>query len=409
MSEVRPQIIFHIGQHKTGSKALQSFLAHNTIGLKMHGILYPVEKNPTHKIPAYARSQFSLYVLLRKEALIACGELGEAERFWSVYREFCGDLTSLHEMFAAIESQRAQIGAHTVVISAEDLFDMQSTHALAFSLDLVRAAAKILSEIAAIFCYKPTIFVYLRRQDHLLLAHYAQFIKGSAVNVLGFQEFAQAFAPRLKTRDILMLWVAAFGQDNIKVQAYEPAALPEGVIPNFFLRALNFAVPGDWRAPPADVESLNITPSCEYIEFMRVLNVMNMHALSVFSRQDVLQAAFRVGKDNGQVSWLGAKERCRFLDAYTSDNLAIARMFLPDTENGLFIEALPADDQVNSAVYKGLSLDRAIGISRDIHVLELQKMQDQLQAQHKRQLLVCVIGCVFVIVCFAIFWAVNKN
>ena len=111
---------------------------------------------------------------------------------------------------------RERLGAIRVVISAEDLFDMQTAHETEFSRELVEAGARRLARLAADFGYDVRIAVYLRRQDHLLAVHYAQYIKGSSVNDVDFDEFAEAFAPRLDSWSILTAWVAAFGPEHVR-------------------------------------------------------------------------------------------------------------------------------------------------------------------------------------------------
>ena len=61
------RLILHIGQHKTGSKALQAFLAHNRLHLLAHGILYPNGSLKAVGVPAYRNSHYLLYALLRHQ------------------------------------------------------------------------------------------------------------------------------------------------------------------------------------------------------------------------------------------------------------------------------------------------------------------------------------------------------
>ena len=82
MSRPEPRLVVHVGQHKTGSKALQSFLYHNRRGLRDRGILYPVSDAPCYGVRAYAISQFRLYALVRREAIDACFGQVAAASYW---------------------------------------------------------------------------------------------------------------------------------------------------------------------------------------------------------------------------------------------------------------------------------------------------------------------------------------
>jgi hypothetical protein len=85
--------------------------------------------------------------------------------------------------------------------------------------------------------------------DHLLGAHYVQFIKGSNQNDLDFTSFAKAFESRLRLYEIVRHWASAFGGRRIKVCRWETSALPSGIVPDFFLGGWDFLRPkaGDHR------------------------------------------------------------------------------------------------------------------------------------------------------------------
>lgn len=66
--KAKKKVVFHIGQHKTGSKFLQTFLALNSKNLKRYGVYYPTSFN-YQKISAYRNSHFNLFALIRKEII----------------------------------------------------------------------------------------------------------------------------------------------------------------------------------------------------------------------------------------------------------------------------------------------------------------------------------------------------
>jgi hypothetical protein len=104
---------------------------------------------------------------------------------------------------------------------------------MAFSLDVVAAGTQALASVLRHMRLDAKIVCYLRRQDHLLAAHYAQLIKGGGAH-LTFDEFARRFAPRLDTHAVLQCWERAFGQDSLVVSAYEPHEMPGGIVSHFF-------------------------------------------------------------------------------------------------------------------------------------------------------------------------------
>jgi hypothetical protein len=283
----RIRLFLHIGQHKTGSKALQSFLARHANALRGRDILYPIQGPSSQSVWAYTISHYRFFALLRKESMELRGELPELVRSWWERQEVYSEpFRSVRALFQCYRDQASRERAGTLVLSAEDLFDMHSAHELDFSPDRIAAGTAILARVFDELACDPTIVLYLRRQDHLLGAHYVQYIKGSDWNDLDFGSFAEAFAPRLRFDDILRYWASAFGANRIRVRRYESSALPEGIVPDFFSQVLGFRVPVHWESPPRDPESVNLTPGRDFVEFIRILNRRQRQGLPVFRRQD---------------------------------------------------------------------------------------------------------------------------
>ena len=128
MSLLKPSLVVHIGQHKTGSKALQSFLAHNRIALRDRGVLYPAGNYPCAGIRAYAISQYRLYALIRHEAIRECLGGDAAAFYWRQQGRFCIPFDSARCLFEAIDAELRRFNLGQVVVSAEDLFDMHTAH-----------------------------------------------------------------------------------------------------------------------------------------------------------------------------------------------------------------------------------------------------------------------------------------
>lgn len=383
MSAPRAKLILHIGQHKTGSKALQSFLARHASALARRGIHYPLEKDPAHGIRAYAISHYRLFALLRAEAMAACGGTAASDAWRAAQSKFHRPFDSVRDFFDSLERERDRAGAHTLLLSAEDLLDMHTAHETGFMPAWIGAAAEILSRLAREWHYDPLVIVYLRRQDHLLGAHYVQFIKGSPVNDTGFEEFARAFSPRLHSHDLLIPWAAAFGEGNLRVRPYEPAALPGGIVPDFFERFLGFPVPADWTPPPADVESVNATPRRDLVEYIRLLNRRNRAGQPVPAREDVLQAAMEPpsgssGAPRGIAEWMSPASRRTLLEHHAPGNTAIAALHLDRPAGPLFAEPIPQDDHDRPwREYPGLDAERTAAIEWTVREIETRRLSAQ--------------------------------
>jgi hypothetical protein len=368
----RPSLILHIGQHKTGSKALQSFLAHNRRALRDQSMFYPVPDDPPPGARAYAVSHFRLFALIRREALAACSGPAAAGRYWERQGRFCLPYESARDFLAAMDASRRDGGWSRAILSAEDLFDMQTAHELEFSLDVVSAGADRLARLAAEFGLDVRVAVYLRRQDHLLAAHYAQFHKGSPDHDVEFAAFARAFAPRLDAHRILAPWVSAFGPDAVCVRPYERPEFPGGIVADFFAQVLNCPVPAACVAPPADAESVNRTPDRDVVEYLRGLNRRQVQGLAVVPRPLLLEAALRLDATGrgpaGIAAWLSPRARRELLATFADGNAAIARDLLRRADGRLFAEAPPEDDPGWSP-YPGLTAARAAAISRAVREL----------------------------------------
>lgn len=371
MTAARVKIIFHIGQHKTGSKALQSFLHLHSTALAQRGILYPVDQTVRQKVRAYQISHYRLFALLRHEALQTCGQVDTARHFWRRQRAICRPYDCSRAMFDAIENERRRIGADTIIMSAEDLFDMQTAHQIDLDMDCLAAGVKILSGLVQAFQYQPVVIAYIRRQDHLLGAHYVQYLKGSSDPSIEFKTFTWAFAPRLDTYRLLACWAAEFGPGAMVVRPYERAAMPTGIVADFFECTLQQTIPSDWMAPAPERESVNATPGRDQVELIRHLHRRRWLGWPLLRRAQILDATTAlspgVAAKYGSTiaAWLSPAQRRQLLLDHAEGNAEIARQYLHRAETPLFSEALPHDD-ANWQPYPGLSAVNAAAIIRQM-------------------------------------------
>jgi hypothetical protein len=327
MKDEKVRLILHIGQHKTGSKALQSYLAFNTKQLLKKGILYPISES-SHDNNAYRNSHFNCYILARRDALLKCANVSVAHDFWFSHRRYCEPFLSLNQLFLSFEEERIKHGAHTIILSAEDLFDAQSAHEIGFSLELVQYTAQILLDAILKMNWEPEIAVYLRRSDYLINAQYAQYIKGDERNLLDFESFIEQFRPRLNSSNILKRWSRVFKVEKMYVIPYEKRSLPGGIVENFFQHILGFLPDNQWMLVPKDREYSNITPRRPYIDLLRENNIRKSRGHLAVSQESILSVAFKnQSKAVYQTSWISHHLQQQLLTQYSQDFLEIAKTY----------------------------------------------------------------------------------
>jgi hypothetical protein len=399
MSAGKPRVILHIGQHKTGSKALQSYLALNAARLRERGILYPLEASSKHRISAYSNSHFQCYVLARHEVMMACGENAAAGQFWSAYGQYCNPYTTLDQLLHAFETRRMHVGAHTIVISAEDLFDMQSAHDVYFSQDWVSHAAQTFHNCALRLGWEPEVAVYLRRPDHLLNAHYAQFIKGSANNTLDFETFSKDFKPRLDSLGILKIWAAVFRPERLHVRPYEYQSLTDGIVPDFFENLLGFLPDSNWAQVPSNLESSNITPGRAYIDLMREINIRINKNLPAPAREAILQSAFAYRSVNDPAaSWLSPAARYSLTYHYRKDYQEISKHYCKLADHDFFTEEWPQASEDAAIKPDVLSTERIIGLMQS--ALEYEQNQCRHKLKKTALKIVLVVSAILIGILF---------
>jgi len=234
-SSRQKRIILHIGIHKTGSTAIQTGLWINRRKLLRHGIDYPL-------IGLVGRGHHNIAYDLQGD-----------QRYIPAF----GNVRSL---LRHISRSRA----HTIIVSAEDFCDFDRRH--------VRQTAELLQP------YEVQIAVYLRRQDQLMQAMWAQQVK-SGILTLSFNEwFDSLFQRRIDDRvsltdlqrldfeALLNSWAECFGPEAIKVRPYERSRLNDDLMRDFS-DLVGMALPAEIRFQGHE----NVTPDISTLEVMREL------------------------------------------------------------------------------------------------------------------------------------------
>ncbi len=339
------KVILHIGQQKTGSKSLQACLYRSREVLSQHGILFPVlcDDKP---LKAWQLSHHELFRRLREQAVGSNG----ADAGRRALDDFLDGLAPNGD-------------ASTLVLSSEDLFEMCTSHDTGFSLDAVSRGAALLAAAFESRGWSVRVVCYLRRQDHLAAARYAQWIKGPSGGRESFDEFLDRWLPRFDFDAILSCWERAFGWSAISVLPYERARMAEGVAGDFFPRFLGVRCATDGGSFAGDPEAVNATPDRDHVEFIRRMNQRGAQGLAVLPREAVLQHAFDerevVAPAPGIREWMSPAARRRFLERFEAGNRAIASRY--GFGNDLFAEPLP-DAEESWTEWRGADPGRLLSI-----------------------------------------------
>jgi len=163
------KLTIHIGQHKTGSKALQAFLTHNRANLLRNHIYFPeCINNSTQK--AYRISHFEFFVLLKYACLKELGQYSKAKAFIKQHR-CLKPFPSLHQYLSNIFANASQLGANQIILSCEDLFDMSTAHEIEYDSKLLEMAVRIIDSICTPLAFKLEVIALLRDPYDLANAH----------------------------------------------------------------------------------------------------------------------------------------------------------------------------------------------------------------------------------------------
>lgn len=335
--------ILHIGYGKTGTTALQRFLAANRSQLMERGIVYPDAKvngswldTPDHNMVARALT----------------GQLG----WWNLTPE---------EYFRQFEKQRQDADADTVILSGESFMGFLQP----WSFDSPEAYWKALADLATRIAellkgHEVVVVAYLRRQDEWVDSAINQMIKFGALMdddsaLWSTETLLEKYAPRLDYACCLDVWAKAFGDHALKIGVYEPKTFREGGIVTEFL-ALTGINDDGLVHPPMNNEDSNIRLNRDVLELKRILNLVRRpkyeERVLVAGLRNISQALGSVGQD-----WplLSGQQKIDLMKQYQDANAVVARRYLGRDDGVLFEQPAALS---NEDAYPGLSVETALEI-----------------------------------------------
>ncbi len=291
------RILLHVGAPKTGTTAIQGYLAGHEEKLRGLGVNYTRTQRPHiahNTIPK----------LLQK---------GQGAAYMSALK-------------AEIESSDAQVH----VISSEMLF----------RLPMARLTAQqFATHFPANLSSKTRVVCYLRRHDRFIEALYKQFVKNGKIDP-NPQAFALHQMEILNFVDVLQAYADVFGSENVIVRPFERSAFPGQDVVRDFISLLG--VPGLEALHTAAENQINPTLSCEISEILgqvrlhtglnnrqMIRDITAMNIPAAFSSNDVFDRSTQTriiehfeADDAGLCAWTGRKKG-PFFDRSDQEGLAV--------------------------------------------------------------------------------------
>ena len=294
-------LYIHIGTPKTGTTALQGFLAKNRKTLQEHGAVFPdfglvykgVAKNRNAhflvatKDPFHAKEMGVCMKILKQQAALYPKILISDESIWTFYGhpdvETAPFWKKLKEMLDGME------------------------------LDL-------------------KVIVYLRRQDQYAFSYYAQKIK-EAEEIRCFRDYMLVDGParaRLDYEKELGLIASAIGKENLIVRKYDRDGFggSRGTIQSDFLEAVGLEYTPDLLEGNPDK---NVTFHGQVLEAKRFYNMMEHPDLTRHEIVAAFHGAENRLKKNGRLLegvYFTRQERREFMSRYAKGNRAVAEEYL---------------------------------------------------------------------------------
>lgn len=316
-----PDLVIHIGAHKTGSTAIQQYLYTNRAILAQKGVLYP---------------QTSHDSIRHKQLRQALSRAQEDPSHTSDLQKFISELTR----------EIDESGCDTVIISDEDFYPQRHSF-----------ANLLISLVKPIFC-RIRVILYIRPQLEVWSSFYAQECK--SLRVLpqhrlwggGRDSFPGGNWIRngMYFSSILDSYSMLVGFDNVIARLYDRSSFPSGNVVLDFLGLLDL---DQAMLPSPDIIDTNPSWGWKSIEFSKYL----AHCYSDRLKQEpsfrpsihkaLLVAVFRANHSN-KLEWFGKppnlldeQEQQRLFFHYKHDTLMLKDRYLPDLNVFQWSKVLP--------------------------------------------------------------------
>lgn len=292
------KILLHIGTHKTGSTAIQSFCYKNSMALIQQGILYPesyTKWGGHHQIPWH---------------------LG-------VTHPYKDEDITFDQIMLYLKQQIAIYQPRQVILSSED-FEF-----------LPLPALKRLKE--TLDDYPIEILIYLRRQDNYLISEYKQHVRMEVTQFSGtLFDFVLKydFEPRFNYKYITDKWSEVFGKNSLIVRPFEKQQLKDGDVVEDFISTINIE-------RTENIQSVESSESNIGLSNMATLLLSKLNAYDISNRGRLIELLRDL--DFPDIDLISSKARKEILSRFEASNSDIAKQYLGRSNGQLYFDDLQVD------------------------------------------------------------------
>jgi hypothetical protein len=332
--------IVHVGAGKTGSTAVQYFLAHNAHALRDLGFTYPIVAAASTR-PDGANHNRLAYELIAPRP-------GRAER----------------KMAKALAKSASE--SPVTLISAEVLYMRPYESEFASAQSYLEAKEAALDRLFRLLDPFDTVDViaYLRRHDRWIESIYNERIKTGRERSATFAEFASSYGRNVYLPQ-LEAWARRLRGGRLTVRPYEAAMRGEGGLIGDFRRAVGIAC----NVPQAPTSRRSVNPALgrDFVEFARLAQRLPIGRRARARLTTGLGhiSARQLSAQPEPTNWglfFTYAERVSFLAEFKEDDAEVERKYLSDDFEYLFEEPSSAEH----ADYPGLSVERGFEIAAEL-------------------------------------------
>ena len=306
----------HIGANKTGTSAIQQFLARHSRELQQNGYCYPV----TGRV-GDAHYGISRVLGFGAPAPASSGRVGLPRGMAAAWHRFARG-EPVARMRRRLEREFESSGCRYLVISSEHFVRTGDVGGVA----------------ALLAGFEVRVVVYLRRHDHWLLSSYNQAVRSVReprweLGADGYVRFRAAQLPgRGGYRLLLERWEAVFGREALLVRPYESEQNEGGVVADF-LRTIGCMGLIDNACSEQHTVNVSLPPSTTWL-----LDAIKRSGISPRMRTSLETRLIDGARPGAARETLDFELRAELLRCNAGDYEYIARHYMGRQDGRLFCE-----------------------------------------------------------------------